>query len=273
MRVKSLFMALLGMAVAGGSVYAARQYISLESEALRAESESQIVRVLAAAREIPYSVAIESHMVTSIPWPRDAVPPGAFTNFDELVAARREDARRAKQVMAQGEIILASKVSDFGEKVTIVQKIKDGHRAVAINVNATTSAGGFVTPGDKVDILMTQGNGDNLASYTILQSILIIGVDQNANEQSDAPQVARTVTVEVTPEQSQKLALAQRAGQLSLSLRSLENEEDKPLESVRLVDILNSKSPIEEDAPKSIVRVRRGTGDAEDVTLRSEAVN
>jgi pilus assembly protein CpaB len=175
--------------------------------------------------------------------------------------------------MAQGEIILASKVSGFGEKVTIVQRIKDGHRAMAINVNATTSAGGFVTPGDFVDVLMTEGSGGGLATYTILQSILVIGVDQNANEQSDAPQVARTVTVEVTPEQGQKLALAQQAGRLSLSLRSLENEEDKPLESVRLVDILNAQSPVEDDAPKSIVRVRRGVDAAEEITIRPEALN
>ena len=82
--------------------------------------------------------------------------------------------------------------------------------------------------------------------------------DQQADQQTDLPQVARTVTVEVTPEQSQTLALAQKAGTLSLSLRSLDNAEDKPLESIRLSDILREQSPVEEPTvAKPTVRVRR----------------
>ena len=267
MRLKSMIIALVGIGVAGGSVYMARGYIADEVAAQKAQQETGISQVYAAAREIPYGAAIEGHMVTTIPWPKDAIPQGAFTSKEMLIAGSREDARRAKNALAQGEIILASKVSGFGEKITIVQRLGDNTRAMAIQVNATTAVGGFVTPGDAVDILMTQGSGDELGTFTILQNIRVIGVDQTADQQTDKPVVARTVTVEVTPEQGQRLALAQSAGSLSLSLRSLENSEDKPLDSVRLSDLLQQKSPVEEEAVRNIVRVRRGVGDAEEVPV------
>ena len=69
------------------------------------------------------------------------------------------------------------------------------------------------------------------------------------------------MTVEVTPEQGQKLALAQRAGTLSLSLRSLDNEESKPLEAIRLSDLLLDVSPIAEGDAKPVIRVNRGIKD------------
>ncbi|WP_233489049.1 Flp pilus assembly protein CpaB [Rhodovulum sp. 12E13] len=106
---------------------------------------------------------------------------------------------------------------------------------------------------------------------TVLQNIRVIGVDQGADEQADKPGIARTVTVEVTPEQGQKLALAQQAGSLSLTLRSLEGNEDGPLQAVRLSDILLDESPVADDGPRPIVRVRRGTEPIEEVPLRMTA--
>ncbi len=138
---------------------------------------------------------------------------------------------------------------------------------MAINVNAQTGVGGFVTPGDNVDIVLTQGGGETLRAITILQNIRIIGVDQVADEQADNPNIARTVTVEVTPEQTQKLALAQRAGTLSLTLRALDDKEDSPLNSTRLSDLLRDKSPLPENEIKPVVKIRRGVDKAEEVTV------
>ena len=160
--------------------------------------------------------------------------------------------------MAQGELVLASKISNWGEKVTIVQTIREINLSMSIKVTAQTGVGGFVTPGDEIDIVMTRGSSSDLRTMTILQKIRVIGVDQRSDEQNDEAAVARTVTVEVTPEQGQKLALAQRAGTLSLSLRSLDNEEEKPLEAIRLSDLLHDVSPIAEGVAKPVIRVNRG---------------
>ena len=171
-------------------------------------------------------------------------------------------------------MVLASKISEFGEKVTIVQTLGKNTRAMAINVNAQTSVGGFVTPGDSVDILLTQGSGASLRAVTILQNIRVVGVDQQADEQNEQANVAKTVTVEVSPEEGQKLALAQKAGTLRLTLRTLDSDVDAPLESIRLSDIIRENSPTEE-GPKRTVTVRRAGTSIEKVEVQDneEEVN
>lgn len=266
MRLGSIVLAIVGLGIAGASVYGARGY--LEEEAQRNAPEApQVVRVVAAAEAIGFGDPIEQHMLTTIEWPAASVPNGVFTDFKSVTPDEQRGPRRAKSTIAAGEVLLAAKVSAHGEKITITQTLGENNRAMAINVNAQTGVGGFVTPGDNVDIVLTQGGGENLRAITILQNIRIIGVDQVADEQADNPNVARTVTVEVTPEQSQKLALAQRAGTLSLTLRALDDKEDTPLIATRLSDVLLEKSPVPENVPQPIVKINRGIGKSEEVPV------
>ncbi len=258
MRISSLFMAVLGMAIAGGSAFMARDFINAQNDASKNNSAA-LVDVIVASRDIAFGQAIEAQLLTSISWPVGAVPKGTFSEYAVLLPEAGKPPRRARRSMSQGELILAAKVSDFGEKVTIVQTLKANHRAMAVKVSAETAVGGFVTPGDFVDIVLTQGRGEGLRAVTILQNIRIIGVDQDANVQADAPEIARTVTVEVTPQQGQMLALAQQAGNLSLTLRNIEGNEDVPLESIRLSDVMRDVSPIPEGEPARSIKVRRGT--------------
>ncbi len=260
MGIRSVLVALLGVAVAGGSAYGAREYLDRSRAVAATDPGGALVSVIVAGRDIPFGQPIEAQVLQILSWPRAALPPGAITELGTLVAQPGMPPRRATREIAQGELILTSKISNFGEKVTIVQTLGENSRAMAIRVDAETAVGGFVTPGDSVDIVLTQGSNTTLRAVTILQNIRVVGVDQQADQQADQPSIARTVTVEVTPEQSQTLALAQKAGTLSLSLRSLDNAEDKPLESIRLSDILREKSPVEEPtAAKATVRVRRGS--------------
>ena len=154
---------------------------------------------------------------------------------------------------------MANKLSGFGEKVTIVQKLGENTRAISIQVDAVTGVGGFVTPGDFVDILLTsQGMNGGLQAVTILQNIRVIGVDQQSAEDANQPVVVRTITVEVSPEDGQKLALAQRAGTLSLTLRTLDQVVDKPIDRIELRDLMQEKSPTVAAEKKPTVTVRRG---------------
>ena len=102
-------------------------------------------------------------MLTMIDWPRMALPPEAITDMASMIPTTDQPPRRAKSAISRGEVILRSKISDFGEKVTIVQALGPNARAMAIKVDAATAVGGFVTPGDHVDILLTQGGGDGSA--------------------------------------------------------------------------------------------------------------
>lgn len=259
MRARSIFVTLIGVAVAGGSVFAAREYLGDASNAAVALEEPQMVTVMVARSDIEFGVPIEAHMIGTHEWPSSAIPAGAFTDLDQLVARDGQEPRRARTRLFAGEVLLRSKISNFGEKVTIVQKLGENTRAMAIKVNAETAVGGFVTPGDFVDIVLTQGSGKDLRAVTILQNVRVIGVDQQSEESLDNPNVARTITVEVKPEQGQKLALAQKAGTLSLTLRTLDSVVDEPLDMVELRDLLQEKSPVEDDQPKKPqIMVRRG---------------
>ena len=104
-----------------------------------------------------------------------------------------------------------------------------------------------------------------MKSFTIIQNARVTGVDQQTDEADDAPAVARTVTLEVSPEDSQKLALAQKAGTLSLTLRTLEDQAEAPLESISLRDVLREPdvAAAEEVSVRTVV-VRRGTEATED---------
>lgn len=260
MGARSILIAILGVAVAGGSAFAAREYLDRSQANAAVDPSAPLVPVIVAGRDIPFGQPIQPQMLQILSWPREALPPGAISDIGVLVPQPGMPPRRATREIAQGELILASKLSEFGEKVTIVQSLAENTRAMAIKVEAETAVGGFVTPGDTVDIVLTQGRDKDLRAVTILQNIRVVGVDQDADLRKDQPEVAKTVTVEVTPEQSQTLALAQKAGTLSLSLRSLDNGEDKPLDSIKLSDILRDKSP-EPEAPlaKQTIRVRRGS--------------
>ena len=271
MRLRSLLVVMLGMALAGMSIYASRELLQVQPATASVDpSQPRLVSVVVAGQDIAFGVPIEARNLTTIQWPIDAVPPGTFNDFSDLVPQNGEEPRRAKRAMAQGELVLVGKVSDFGEKVTIVQTLGKNTRAVAIKVNAQTAVGGFVTPGDRVDVVMTQGRGARLRAVTILQNIRIIGVDQKADELNDQANIAKTVTVEVTPEQGQKLALAQRAGTLSLSLRTLDSVVDEPLSSIRLSDIMDEEVPVVA-APKRTIKVRRA-GDLQSVEIDDSEV-
>lgn len=269
MRIASLLTLIAGLGVAGGSAYLVRDLL----EAKYAQGEvkqctNELVRVVIAAQDIPFGNVIDAGKLQTIDWPASAIPPGGFTQIANLLPASGREPRRTKMAIAKGELILASKVSNFGEKVTIVQSLGPNSRAISIKVTADSGVGGFVTPGDKVDVILTHGKSEDLKTVTIIQNVRVIGVDQNANAEKEKPGVAKTVTLEVTAQDSQKLALAQKAGTLSLVLRTVENDDESVLESISLRDVLREPEPVEAVAPEEVtvrsVLVRRGIDETED---------
>ncbi|MFN0114971.1 MAG: Flp pilus assembly protein CpaB [Paracoccaceae bacterium] len=273
MGIRSILVAVIGVAVAGGSAWAARELLVAPAAEKAADSSSGMTTVVVAGRDIGFGQAIQAPMLQVIAWPRSALPPGAVTDLETLLPASGTAPRRATHSMAEGELVLASKISGFGEKVTLVQSLAPNTRAMAIKVDAETAVGGFVTPGDSVDIVMTQGRDQDLSAITILQDIRVVGVDQETDQTAEQPEVARTVTVEVTPEQGQKLALAQKAGALSLTLRTVDATNQPDLGKISLADLVPADplpppvvtvaaaepAPEPAPAPRATIRVRRAT--------------
>jgi pilus assembly protein CpaB len=134
-------------------------------------------------------------------------------------------------------------------------------RAVTIRVNDVEGVGGFVLPGDRVDVSLTR-QGDRTASTTdvVLQSVKVLAIDQTADERADKPAIARSVTLEVDVNSAQKLALASSGGTLSLMLRRAGEAGSEQARRVTMGDLLGTSAPAA--APESkfaTIGVRRGS--------------
>lgn len=252
MNIRSLLTILFGTALAGGASYMVMNFSDTGAGAAEA-LDVPMQEVVVAQSEIGFGEVIEPRMLAMQAWPADAVPAGVYLNKDVLFEG--DEPRRALANLYPGELLLAAKVSNPGERVSLVQKLTPGYRAMAIRVNAETAVGGFVTPGDFVDVVMTQGGGQDMRAVTILQNVRVIGVDQIAEELQNQAIVARTITVEVMPTDGQKLALAQKAGELSLSLRDLDAPELESIPEIGLADLFAPEPEPEPIAEPEVIYV------------------
>lgn len=225
--------------------------------------------VMVASEDLAFGEAIKADFIKVVEWPADAVPENIVTTRDELLQGP-EGERIAIRSFVAGEPFLKSKVSGFGEKPTLSRKVAENMRAFSIRINDVSGVAGFLLPGDRVDVQLTRelnGNNDNLVTDVIIQNVSVLGIDQLASEEAEDPMVAKTATVEVTPEQAQKLALAQQLGTLSLTLRNHTNIESAEVKRITVSDLgIDTPRPVVRDTG-IYVRVRKGAD-----TLESERV-
>jgi pilus assembly protein CpaB len=140
----------------------------------------------------------------------------------------------ARDPFVPGEPISEAKIVSPGARGFLAAALAPGMRAVSVPVTATSGISGFVFPGDQVDILITHmpisGNNNEAqhkASETVLHDVRVIAVGQRLDSKGNEALVAPTATLEVTPKQSEMIAVASEIGKLSLSLRSLAVAEDE----------------------------------------------
>lgn len=237
MRLRALLTLLLGIIVAGSAVI----YTHV---VMKTPASVQAMRdVVVANGDIAFGHIIDAEMLLLRSWPVDAVPDGAFSSFHQVVGDGRQEPRRARFPMTKGDVLFDAKISDFGEQVTITEKIDPGMRAVAIRVNDVTGVAGFITPADRIDLTLTRTIDDNLSTSTILQDVEVLGIDQAAAGARSEPAKIKTVTVQVKPKDAQKLALAQQAGTLSLSLRHIDEADQPSLSTISVGDLTDDVRP------------------------------
>lgn len=265
MRLKGLLILMVGVALAGGAVVVTRDMVNRPPDAVLKAETQNISAVVVARGDIPFGVPITPELVRLQDWPTGAVPPEAFTRLEDVLPPEGQDPRRARRSIVVGEPLLTTKVSGFGEKVTIADAIDPSKRAISIRVDDVSGVAGFVTPGDRVDVLLIRSGNDNMEAYTILQDVVVRGVDQLADQDLDKPSVVRTVTVEVTPDDAQRVALAQKAGTLTLSLRNLANKEKSVIQRISVNDLIGQEEK-KLTPPRPSVTVNRG-GERSAVTV------
>lgn len=263
MRIIFALVFVLGIGIAGFAVYMAMQQfqaLQVENRILRAKA-SQVVEtvpVLLAKRELRYGQTLRREDAVEVRFPKAAVPQNAFTKMEDLFGDKDTEPRQIVRTMEPGEIIMASKVTKFGQDAGVSSRLEPGMRAFTINVNVSTGVAGFLQPGDRVDVYWTGQQGDQNITKLLLQDIELIAIDQIADADANRPVVARTVTVQVSPLVVATLTQAQGSGRLALSLRGAEEQEILgPLE-VTQSDLLGLSEVVQEEKKRCFNRVRRG---------------
>jgi pilus assembly protein CpaB len=202
--------------------------------------------VLVAASPLPLGKVLAPEDLSWEPWPRKLIGDTAI---------RRSAAANARQDMAgalvrsafiQGEPMRSEKLVRANGSGILAAMLPSGFRAVAINIDTqgANSAGGFILPNDRVDVIRTlakadparQNNGEaRFASETLLTNIRVLAIGQNIQEKNGERVVTGSnATLEVNPEQAELLVLAQRSGQISLALRSMSDASDKPAVATKI---------------------------------------
>lgn len=188
-----------------------------------AAAAATLTPVVVALLPIERGASLKPAMLKIVGYPKEAVPAGAFQTIAEV--AGPANARTALRSMAANEAVLKSKLSGAGGKTNLSGTLTPGMRAVSVRSDEVSDVGGFVLPGDRVDILLTRTAGTGAKTTTLTQVVaenaLVLGVDQSSDVEADKPVLAKAVTVEVTPNQAQTISLAHAVGTISLSLRQL----------------------------------------------------
>jgi pilus assembly protein CpaB len=192
------------------------------------------VPVVVAAKPLKFGDRLEASQLTIAHLPSNAVPEGAFSTVAAVLAQDQGGAPVALTPIAARETLLPSKLSGPGARPSVAAEIADGMRAYTIRVSDASGVGGHALPGDRVDVVLMRDltpNGEtrNYVSEVVIQNIRVLAVDLNADLASNKPATPSTATLEVTVEDSQKLAVAGDLGKLSLALRKTGAAEVAPV--------------------------------------------
>ncbi len=213
--------------------------------------------IVVASQPLQFGVELNASMLREVPWPQDAVPAGAFSRISELVGSGK---RVVLSPMEANEPVLALKVTGPGQRATLSALVGDGMKAVTIRVNDVEGVGGFVLPGDRVDVVLTRQLDKGAATTeVVLQNARVLAVDQSADERTAKPAVAKAVTLEVDMVGAQKVWLAASVGSLSLLLRKAGEVTAERTRKVTLGDLSAPEAPAGHDTNVTTISVTRAS--------------
>jgi pilus assembly protein CpaB len=207
-------------------------------------------------------------MLKEVSWAGDAVPAGAFHKVADLLKGGR---RIVLAAIETNEPVLALKITGPGQRATLSSLVRDGMKAVTIRVNDVEGVGGFVLPGDHVDVVLTrQVDKGQATSEVVLQNTRVLAVDQSADQRSFKAAVAKSVTLEVNTVQAQKVWLAASVGSLSLLLRKAGETAETRTRKITLKDLLLGDSGEDSHGTATVVVTRASAKQEYTVPVESQ---
>jgi pilus assembly protein CpaB len=211
--IKAMVLLLLAAAIGLAAAFYAAAWTSQ-----RANIASN--KVVVAAVDVGPGSKLNAQMLSTVDWPSGSLPIGAIQDIKAL-----ED-RVVKVGIVRGEALLEAKLAPVGTTGGLSAVIAEGKRAMTVRVNDVVGVAGFALPGNYVDVMVNaqrdkEGNTEaRQISKTVLEHVLVLAVAQEASRDDTKPKVVSAVTLELSPEDSEKLDLARSVGTLSLVLRN-----------------------------------------------------
>lgn len=254
---------LLGVGLAGAAVYMARDFFAQQqAQLMEAEAAKAAIvpttDIMVVNKQMRYGQKLTTKDVKIVRWPTAAIPKGAFTSAQELFPDGPEELRSVLRTMEPDEAILKVKVTGPGEDAGVSSRLSPGARAFTIKTDVTTGVSGFLRPGDRVDVYWTGGIDGQNVTQLIQANVRLIAINQSADEDSNNPVVARTVTLEVSPAEVGRLAQAQATGRLSLSLVGADETVVSNDISVNQRELLGIQTTTKQERERCFVRRRQG---------------
>lgn len=252
--------AVLGVAVAAGGAAFMMMNSSGPSEQPVVQAPPSIATemVLVAARDLPYGTELADTDSSWVEWPKAALPSGALSKNETPNA--QEDVRTSyvRIPISGGEPIRKDRLVKGVTAGLMSTMLSPGMRAIAIDVSVNNTAGGFVLPNDRVDVVKvyrdpeaTKDMGHEVyASEVVLKNVRVLALGQTVEKKGAEPVITgSTATLELDPRQAQTIILAQRTGQLTLMLRPITDAISKDAAA---------ETPVNDSDDAELTLVRRG---------------
>src|ERR1700675_2300618 len=208
--------------LAGGGAVAASGVVSSALKRREAEVQNAMshnVEVVVAAYDLPLGTKIDLGEVKLARWSADSLPEGAYTDPKQVIGSYVKNSVVANEPIVQGKLFTGDKTAGVMPLL-----IPFGMRAVSVPVDEVSDVAGFVLPHTRVDVLVAtqggEGASDKAFSKVILQNVEVLAVAQEVEQKKDEPEIVKVVTLLVTPQESERLALASHSGTLRLAMRN-----------------------------------------------------
>jgi pilus assembly protein CpaB len=230
----------VALLVSGLTMWLGRSYLEAQRQAALEASRQQApapqqpsTMVLVAKGNLAAGQFVRPENLRWQPWPNDGISPSYIVQgqrqLEDFIGAV------VRSAVGDGEPVTETRLVRKSDRGFLASVLEPGYRAVTVNVTPSSGIAGFLFPGDHVDMIVTltlqsEEKGttkthDNRASETVLNDVLVLAIDQRADDQNKDIVVAKTATLQVTPKQAEVVAVVSAVGQISLSLRSLGHDE------------------------------------------------
>ncbi|APC15223.1 Flp pilus assembly protein CpaB [Pseudomonas frederiksbergensis] len=252
MSSRTLTLIALSLVLGLGAAWMANSWLSAR---LNASPDDNLKTVVVATVEISFGQMVEAQQVAVVRMPKDTVPDDAFDAPDKVVG------KIATFSILRGDILRGARLAEHLGGSTLASLIEPNMRAISVRVDDVVGVGGFLLPGNRVDVLATKqtGSNSNAQAETILENLRVLAVDQTASTDKTQPVVVRAVTLEMTPEQTVVLVKGMSEGKLQLALRNPLDNQKKPVVAQPVAEVKQLPAPVKVVKVVKVMQHRSGS--------------